>query len=573
MVLTLATLVLLALVVLVPSTTTTSTDTTINVKHVLFQHHDNSAMYKVMMHYSRIFPHITRLYSIGKSVEGNPLMVLEISDHPGIHEPGEPEFKYIGNMHGNEVTGRETLLHLIDFLCTQYGKDPVITKVVSSTRIHIMPSMNPDGYKRAHIGDIDGVVGRSNAQRVDLNRDFPDQYDYLHGRGVPKAPETKAVMRWIHQYPFVLSCNIHNGALVANYPYDNTMNGRSIYHPSPDNDIFQQLALSYSKAHPSMHLGQPCPKSMERFRDGITNGAAWYSVSGGMQDYNYLQSNCFEITVEQGCEKFPSSSKLEKIWNDNKPALLAFIQQVHNGVSGFVKDTAGVGIKGAVIAVSGIQHYVTSAKDGDYWRLLTPGNYSILVTSEGYQNSSMSQVIVESKGSTIINFTLAQVGEPTRVRFVAAQTVEGTSITQDTDNDTNLFSMPTLEESEDGNPFSIDVGTSEESEEGNPFSIDVAIKSNNSHLPLPASAKNMFVASVCLLVVICILVVIILVLSVITVFQMRLGRPRRKGFAPVPLSEVTVTDWRKYELERGYFTNGIEVTSDEEVVIGDFTQT
>ena len=61
---------------------------------------------------------------------------------------------------------------------------------------------------------------------VDLNRNFPRQFDepqhdfrqLLRGR----EPETAAAMLWVKRNPFVLSANLHAGAVVASYPFDDS---------------------------------------------------------------------------------------------------------------------------------------------------------------------------------------------------------------------------------------------------------------------------------------------------------------------------------------------------------------
>ncbi|KAJ8038577.1 Carboxypeptidase E [Holothuria leucospilota] len=395
---------------------------TIHVHSLDFVYHQDIG--QVLHNIHEKCPNLTRVYTIGSSVKGRSLWVIEISDNPGEHEVGEPEFKYIANMHGNEPAGRELLLQLANHLCRKYSRDRRVQRLVNNTRIHLMPCMNPDGFHESYLvynrtGEVPPFYGRGNANGVDLNRNFPDlisiYYENERTNGpnhhitrTPQPedpimqPEVEAVIAWMHKHPFVLSANLHEGELVANYPFDTSRTNRNFYSACPDDELFRHLATTYAENHATMRDRKNlCPYGgAHLFENGITNGADWYSVTGSMQDYNYLATNCFDITTELGCTKFPPENRLREIWDDNRESLLKFLEKAQMGVHGVVRSQNGSRIRDAVVEVAGprIGHDVTTAKDGDFWRLLLPGLYTINFHAEGFK--SKSETVTVRKGKT-----------------------------------------------------------------------------------------------------------------------------------------------------------------------------
>ncbi|XP_030764028.1 carboxypeptidase M-like isoform X2 [Sitophilus oryzae] len=372
-----------------------------------YKYHNFDKMTRFLRQTTARFPSLTALYSIGKSIRGRDLWVMVVSASPYEHMIGKPDVKYIGNIHGNEAVSRELLLQLIHYLVTSYNTDPYIKWLLDNTRIHIMPSMNPDGFEVSKEGQCDGAQGRYNSQGYDLNRNFPDYFKQNNRR---TQPETEAVKEWVKKIQFVLSGSLHGGALVASYPFDNTPNSlfTSYTHtPSltPDDDVFKHLALTYSTNHAKMSRGVSCKTSQTSFKRGITNGAEWYPLTGGMQDYNYVWYGCMEVTLEVSCCKYPPAYELPKYWEDNKVALIKYLAEAHRGVHGFVMDEYGNPVEMASLKIKTRDVGFQTTKFGEFWRILMPGIYKLEVYGDGFVPREVEFMVVDDH-PTLLNVTL-----------------------------------------------------------------------------------------------------------------------------------------------------------------------
>ncbi|XP_064874724.1 probable carboxypeptidase X1 [Oncorhynchus nerka] len=408
-----------------------------------FRHHNYKEMRKLMKSVTEACPDITHIYSIGKSHMGLKMYVMEISDHPGKHELGEPEFRYVAGMHGNEALGRELLLNLMQYICQEYklGNQRIV-RLVKETRIHLLPSMNPDGYEMAFKrgSELAGwALGRYSYQGIDMNHNFADlnkvmwdaiEFDFQnndksklinHYIPIPEyytsedafvALETRAVINWMQNIPFVLSANLHGGELVVTYPFDRTEDWAPHDDtPTPDNSFFRWLATVYASTNQVMSNPDRRPCHNENFQryNNIINGANWHTVQGSMNDFSYLHTNCFDVTVELSCDKFPHASELPIEWENNKESLLIYMEQVHRGLKGVIRDKdTEAGIADAIIKVDDIDHHIRSVADGDYWRLLNPGEYEVTVSAEGYNPSTRMCRVMYEHYPTICDFRLTK---------------------------------------------------------------------------------------------------------------------------------------------------------------------
>lgn len=126
------------------------------------------------------YPALTKITSIGNSIQGRQIKVLKISSTPNINDNKKGDVVFLALHHAREWLTVEMAMYLADELLARYSTDNELATDINNLQIWIVPIVNPDGYQYSYTtyrnwrknrrDNGDGTFG------VDLNRNYSYQW-------------------------------------------------------------------------------------------------------------------------------------------------------------------------------------------------------------------------------------------------------------------------------------------------------------------------------------------------------------------------------------------------------------
>lgn len=353
-----------------------------------------SAYEDMMYAFHTNHPDKCEIIELGTLPSNRKILIAHINNGDGT---GKPKFLYTSTIHGDETTGWMLMLRFIDYLL-ENPTLPECANILNNVDLYIGPNTNPDGTYHGGNNTVNGAT-RYNANGIDMNRNYADPHGSAHPDGEAYALETEWFMQFAQDNNFVMGANYHGGAEVMNYPWDNT------YTLHADDAWWQLVSHEYADL-----CHQVNSSYMTDYNNGITNGAQWYMIGGGRQDYMNGYAQCREETIECSNTKLPSGSQMPTFWNINKNAIFAYVNQCLYGIHGTVVDAESKApIGGATITLVGhddqFSTVSTQLPGGDFHRPVKGGTYNVRITKNGYE-AYETQVTLADNATITINAEL-----------------------------------------------------------------------------------------------------------------------------------------------------------------------
>ncbi|MEM7124812.1 MAG: M14 family metallopeptidase [Chloroflexota bacterium] len=116
------------------------------IRHLSLDHYLNYVeLTELLTDLAAAFPKLTQLHNIGTSHRGRTIWLLEIHNPETGPADEKPGYYIDANIHAEEISGTSVVVHTAWTLLSQYGQDPLVTRLVDEQVFYLVPRVNPDG--------------------------------------------------------------------------------------------------------------------------------------------------------------------------------------------------------------------------------------------------------------------------------------------------------------------------------------------------------------------------------------------------------------------------------------------
>ena len=318
------------------------------------------------------FPGICKKTIAGYSYMNRQLAYLKISDNVMVDEP-EAEVLFDAGIHGDEVGASQNAIMYARDLVLGYGNDPEITNLIDNREIYIYLMVNPDGRES---------MSRYNNNGVDINRDWGYMWNGEGSTDSAFCQNEAVVLRdFILDHEFVIHTTYHSGTEYISCPWSY----RADNPEDTDNILFLAGIYSSTSGYANMDYGQ--------------GSTGMYYINGASKDYNYGAVGSVSWSMEISYSKQPPASEVSMFYNYNKPAMHAMCEYSGYGIEGMVTDAITGEPIAATILINDFYPTHTDPQVGDFHKYVIGGTYDITVKANGYEEKTVSGIVVEDNTS------------------------------------------------------------------------------------------------------------------------------------------------------------------------------
>ncbi|KAH6948986.1 hypothetical protein HPB50_027374 [Hyalomma asiaticum] len=164
---------------------------------------------------------------------------------------------------------------------------------------------------------------------------------------------------------------------------------------APDQDVFSYIARRFAEKQPALGnavcaaVGNGSAASHRSFNTKVQPALS------AIEKHAYAHRGILQSFLAVPC--CSNVTKMRTLWPETRNALMDFVLRPSEGVRGYVKDIRGTLVKHALLTIRGRPVGFWTSDQGEFWRILRPGDYMIVASAPGYLPAAARVVVVEGQ--------------------------------------------------------------------------------------------------------------------------------------------------------------------------------